>query len=118
MESYFKIIEQILIPNWRNEVQLGKNLRHIIDPVKLCSVNIKVLTSISEDLEAADKAELKNQRIEWNTRYSVQKRKKEYNNLERVCQQLQIHKSNLTDEKMKLKEEISFYMIELRVNPM
>ena len=117
-ESYFKKIEQVLIPNWRNEVKLAKKLRQLIDPEKLCSVKVEILAAISQDLEAVDKAELKNQRLEWNTRYSVLKRKKEYNNLVNAKQQLEIQKRELVNEREELENEISFYLRELTANSM
>ena len=117
-ESYFEKVEHILIPNWRNGVKSGKSLRHIINPVKLCSLKIEVLTSIIEELEAVDVAELKNQRLEWNTRYSVQKRMDEFKRLEQQCKQLLALKNKLTEEKIQLENDISFYISKLQSDPL
>ncbi|KAI6646116.1 hypothetical protein LOD99_9467 [Oopsacas minuta] len=108
-ESYFEKIEIILKLNWRADVRSGKKLNQIIDTKELCSLKKELLEVISENLNVRDTAELKNLRLEWNGKYSVERRKYEPIKLENEIKRLVSEKNKLISEKKDLKVQICCY---------
>ena len=111
--SYFGKIEKILKQTWREDVISGKMLNEIIDTKELCSIKKEEMEGLSENLNTRDKAELKNLRLEWNGKYSVERRRREPVELENQIKQLLAEKDSLNVEKDQLESQISYYSIAL-----
>ena len=107
--SYYGKIEKILKQTWREDVISGKKLNEIIDTKQLCNLQKDVMEGLLEYLNTRDQAEIKNLRLEWNGKYSVERRKREPIELENQIKQLLSERNSLQVEKDQLVDQICFY---------
>lgn len=107
--SYYAKIEKILKQKWREDVISGRKLNEIIDTKELCNLKKDEMEGLLEKLNTRDKAELKNLRLEWNGRYSVERRRREPIELADQIQRLLSERNGLKIEKAGLEGQISYY---------
>ncbi|KAI6646117.1 hypothetical protein LOD99_9468 [Oopsacas minuta] len=110
-ESYFKEIQSILMPNWREQIRSGKTLLEIVDICRLDEVNIRELNFMLKNLTNLDVAQLKSLRMkikdrQYRTRVS-------YNNGDKLLQEIQdleAEKEALLTKRKEMMKEINFYL--------
>ena len=101
-----EIISELLLPDWKKRLSEGKKLRDLVDPDELCGVKNSKLEMKSKFLSEEHFADLKNRRLYWKTKFSVQKRKDEPIRLEREVTALKREKQRLIKDRDESIKEI------------